>query len=607
MQNEINTVDEEKKMQATVLGSVFFIVGFLLAYVGIFRFKKSEKTLDLFTWLILTFIIVICVGSLGAGLLQIIHIPINIISVGVILLSVGGVFTFFEVKNKEKQKYQLDKWDIVYAVLSFIFIGYICGSWFTKNLDLLYWNSDAAVHYKNAMDVLRHQEVTNMYFAPLLNALVMEVCLPVVKEVFLFKVYILVDSFMFFFETLFFFVFVKDYIKTRWMKIGVIAVAYLYVWGFPMNSFILSFFYWAIGVMLIGFLLMMVRYYFNGEIKRNFAIICMMLTCATIPVTYMLFGPIAFIALFVALMAMGTREHKLFSKENVVLALKVFVVPTILAIYYCYFDYLRNMDIGAGEILQIKGGSYKELWIDFIWTAPFVIYMLIQYIKKKTIDENMIFTFVFGATQVVLICLAYKGYASSYYSSKFYFPLWFLFFGIMVQAIDEMWKNDRSMFITIAVMFVGIGTLKYGAIEERIVIYGGDITKEVRSNDFFHLYDYNSEGLQQRTYQFTSGQFEIAECVMEELSDTTDKPIPSITNIHNYATCYWYQGITGEDNTTFFGWEYSMEELKDKIAAREVDYFVIFKGSQIYIDNKKYFDSFERVLENADGFIAIVP
>lgn len=594
-------------MQATIFGSILFIVGFLLAYVGVFNYKKSEKTLNLFTWLVLTFIIVICMGAFGAGVIQLVRIPVNIISVGIIYVAIGGVLTFLTVQGKAKQKYQLDKWDIIYFVLSFIFAFYICGHWFTRNLNLLYWNSDAAVHYKNAMDVLRHQEVTNMYFAPLLNALIMEVCLPVIKEVFLYKVYILVDSFMFFFEILFFFVFVKDYVKNRWMKIGVIAIAYLYVWGFPMNSFIFSFFYWAIGVMFIGFLLMMVRYYFNGEIKRSFAVACMMIVCAMIPVTYMLFGPIAYIALFAALMAIGTREHKLFSKENVVLALKVFAIPTLLAIYYCYFDYLRTMDLNAGAILQIQGGSYKELWIDFIWTAPFVIYMLIRYIQKRTIDENMIFTFVFGATLVVLICLSYKGYASTYYCSKFYFPIWFLFFGILVQAIDEMWNHDRNMFTTIVIMFLGIGVLKYGTIEEHIVKYGGDLAKANRSDEFFLLYDFNSEGRQHRTYQFTSGQFEIAEYVMEELEDKTDKPVPSITTLDNYALCYWYQGITGEDNTTFFGWEYSMKQIKEKIANHEVDYFVIFKGTVMYKLNKKYFESFEHVFENEDGFIAIVP
>lgn len=594
-------------MQATILGSVLFILGVLLAYAGVFFYKKSEKTLDLFTWLVLTFIIVMCMGTLGAGVLQLVKIPVNIISVGILYLLIGGVLTFLIVKRKEKQKYRLDKWDIVYIVCSLLFIGYICGHWFTRNLDLIYWNSDAAVHYKNAMDVLRHQEMSNMYFAPLLNALVMEVCLPVVKEVFLFKVYILVDSFMFFFETLFFFVFVKDYVKSKWMKVGVIAVAYLYVWGFPMNSFILSFFYWAIGVMLIGFLLMMVRYYFNGEIKRNAATMFMMLGCATIPVTYMLFGPIAFVALFIALMAMGTKEHKLFSKENVVLALKVFLVPTLLAIYFCYFDYLRSMDMSAGAILKIKGGSYTELWIDFIWTAPFVVYMLIQYIKRKTIDENMIFTLVFGITLVVLVCLAYEGYASSYYSSKFYFPLWFLFFGITVQAIDEIWNHNRDMLITMIVMFLGIGIIKYGTIEEHIVKYGDGFSGVVRCDNLFALYDYNAEGIKQKSYQFTSGQFAIAEYVMEELRDKTDKPIPSITSLTNYALCYWYQGITGEDNTTFFGWEYSMKKLKHKIANHEVDYFVIFKGTKMYKDHKKYYDSFERVFENEDGFVAVVP
>ena len=85
-------------MQATILGSVLFILGVLLAYAGVFFYKKSEKTLDLFTWLVLTFIIVMCMGTLGAGVLQLVKIPVNIISVGILYLLIGGVLTFLIVK-----------------------------------------------------------------------------------------------------------------------------------------------------------------------------------------------------------------------------------------------------------------------------------------------------------------------------------------------------------------------------------------------------------------------------------------------------------------------------------------------------------------------------
>ena len=231
-------------MEATIFGTIFFPLSFILMLVSVFQIKKTSNILNGVSWLIISFVSVLCYGAMAAGIINIIKIPVNIISVGIIYTFTGSLLQIIIKKENEKQSYNWELYDFIYIAVFGLIIFFVAGSYFTSSLQLMYYNSDAAVHFKNAMYVLRNESLENMYFAPLHSALIMEVFMPFVVEANLCRVFILIDTAMFFLESVFFMVVIRDFIKTKAMKFLGLIIAVVYMLGYPMNSFLYSFFYW---------------------------------------------------------------------------------------------------------------------------------------------------------------------------------------------------------------------------------------------------------------------------------------------------------------------------------------------------------------------------
>ena len=177
-------------MEASLFGTILFVISCIILFYGVFQIKKSQRELNGMSWLILSIISIFCYGTIVAGIINIVRIPINIFSIGIIYL-ITGVLLLIRIKREgEKQTYKWEKFDFIYVGVFALIIFLVAGSYFTPSLRLMFYNSDAAVHYKNAMYVLRNERIVNMYFAPLHNALIMECFMPFIPEVYLYKIYI---------------------------------------------------------------------------------------------------------------------------------------------------------------------------------------------------------------------------------------------------------------------------------------------------------------------------------------------------------------------------------------------------------------------------------
>ena len=66
---------------------------------GAFFSYKSERKQAGMTWIVLLLILMNCYHTFWAAILNVIHIPVNIISMGIIDLLTGGLLWFFIVKK----------------------------------------------------------------------------------------------------------------------------------------------------------------------------------------------------------------------------------------------------------------------------------------------------------------------------------------------------------------------------------------------------------------------------------------------------------------------------------------------------------------------------
>ena len=102
-------------MEGSIISSVFFVVSVILLYMGIFRIKKSENPLNGVIWVMMNFISLLCWGAFCGGIINMLHIPVNIVSMGVIYLASAAVLFFKIKKDGETQIYVWKKYDILYT------------------------------------------------------------------------------------------------------------------------------------------------------------------------------------------------------------------------------------------------------------------------------------------------------------------------------------------------------------------------------------------------------------------------------------------------------------------------------------------------------------
>lgn len=587
-------------MEGSVISSIFFTVSFGLAYAGAFRIKKSEKPLNGVTWVMMDFITVLCWGALCAGLINMVRIPVNIVSIGLAYLAFGAALLYKAHKDGETQVHEWKRYDLLY-------VGVVGGAVFlllairiTPDMDFVFNSSDAAVHLRNSLTIVRTGRLDTMYFAPLHNALVTEVFLPFIEKINTYKVFLAVDGAAFVLEAVFFLAMVREYLHKTALKVLGIFIGFAYLFGYPMHSYLFTFFYWGICVLLVGYAVMLLREYASGNLKENITIFCLMSCCASITMCYMLFGPVSYVAAFLCLCINFQKKGTLFSWNTVKISLQVFLLPCILSVYYCYFMFLKKQGLSIGGTLGLQGAIYGELFINFIWMLPFVLCMLVHEVKERRLDETMVFFLCFALMVLVVGALAVAGKASQYYYFKFYYPVWMLGFVVMAQGVSRLYEESREFLAAMALMAVFLAAVSVTKLETKVQARG--IGQGDRTSVLFDIYYYNASSYRTRVKPVNQDLLEASNYIMEEFGE--DENVPMISTLPNYVQCYWYEALTGEDSSEYYGWDYGMDEIKRKLMGQEVKHFIVGKYFKVYKKHKKFFKKFKWVFENDTVFVA---
>ena len=351
-------------LHGTVFGTVFYLAALIACVVNIYRFRKSHNPMSGFTWSVLSFLITISMGSVAAGLISPLHIPINIYSMAVIYLLIAVLVGWRIKKEGMRQEYIWEKYDFIVLILTTVAVAAISLKIFSPQLLYCYYNSDAGLHLKEATAIVRSQKVTNMYFLHLQNAMFVEMIQPFVRIADWYKGYILGDCFFLWLETLFFAAMIRRFAKTKGSKVFAIFLTVCYFMGYPFFSYYYSFGYWAVGSMMVGFVAITLRLYEEACVERKYSIFMLMLGCFGVMTSYMMFAPVTFVAAFVYLMIVAKREGRIFTVKNVLLALKVFLLPTVMGtlllsvwvLYLIRYKYQRSIGQCGRNLYRIVYG-----------------------------------------------------------------------------------------------------------------------------------------------------------------------------------------------------------------------------------------------------------
>lgn len=588
-------------MNGSVIASILYVTGFAALFAAIFLLEKSEKKLNGIMWLISSLLAEMCWGGFVAAVINLVHIPINIYSMGVVYLLSAGLLGIKIWREKKIQHYQWELLDILFSAGVILIVALMVFQRTGLELDPMFLNSDAAVHLKNAVSLVQSQHLPVMYFAPFQTAMVLEIFMPAVPIYNFYKIFILLDAFLFIVELIFFYTFCREYFSNWKMKITGVLMCVLYGAGYPLLSYLLTFYYWALGVMIMTWIALLLRMYRREEVKRNYLLVLLMLACNGVTMCYMLIGPTTYIAAFLCLAVIVKSEGKLVTKSNILLALKVFLIPTILAVYYCYFEFLKKQGMSAKEVIAIDGGIYRELYVNFLLVLPFVVYWILQSVRQKKADENMIFFLTILVFVMALFFLAVKGFVSGYYFYKFYYPFWFFAYVLAIQGMGKLLEEHWEMLASYGLVFLFLFVIHFGKVEAKAVQNWANFQEEEHAGVFFHLYDFNNDYAHQERCAVPPKYMELCRYVVDELD--SDKDIPLLATQGNYEDCYWYEAITGEDSSDFYGWWHNFSDVKRKLESQKVEYFAVYKNSDIFRENREYFKKYEKVYQNKKAVV----
>lgn len=589
-------------------GTIFGTAGYLLALsactAGIYRYRKSCKPLNGFVWAVLSFLSAICMGSIAAGILSPLHIPVNLYSMTAVYLAIALLTAFLIRREGMRQEYTWEKFDALMLVFITAAVVLISIKLFTPELRYTYYNSDAGLHLKEATDIVRSAQVTKMYFLHLQNAMIIEMIQPFVRIADWYKGYILGDCFFLWIETLFFAALIRRFARTKASKAFALLLTAGYFLGYPFFSFHSSFGYWAVGSMYVGFLVMAARLYEEAQVQRSISVFMLMLGCFGVVMSYMMFAPVAFLSVFFFLLVIARREGAVFTRRNVLLALKVFLLPSVMGACYCLYGFFIASGTSIGGALANQGGIYTELYVDFFWTIFPVLFIFARALRKRKITPETTFFCAFLGFTGIMLLLTLTHRVSTYYYYKTYYPLWMLCWTLFAQAVSIMLQEAKDTLKAYCAMMLVFAALCFGKIEYRIVTSTENITGGMHSTAFFTLYQQNIGAILAESEGLSDEVFDVFQYVQDHLSE--EKMVPLLTEMMDYGHAYLYEGSSAYDFPDFYQWRHTPEEYRQAFYDWDVNYAVMMKGTQFEREHGEDTLASEDVtvlFENKEGYV----
>ncbi len=574
--------------------SVFFLISFSMYFTGFSFIKKNDKKINFVLWLPLNLVLSYGILAFICGIINII-MPINLITVSV-LCALLGIFFWYKILKKGKQKFYFEWFDIVPFIICAMVAVFFAYNQFTGSLLPIYETSDPSVHFQMALKILNKQKLSGMYFAPLINALVIEFFGVFVENISYYKLFILSDIFMFLMSGVVFYSVTALNSKNIKYKLCATFLTVVYMMGFPLNNMIFGFVYLGISVTVILVLIALVKSYVENEFEHSFTVFCLMILCFSIALCYSFFAPPVFFALLAVGVFVFAKKKELITFKFVFEQLKIFLAPCIILLCYMFI----NRSTSGISALSVEGYIYKELYSDFYLLIPpslFVVYKCFKDRKIRFSAFLLVFVILFMA---IILPLGLKGVFSSYYYYKLYYPLWGICFYLTYLAIEEIGEKNLSLAVSSFACLVICFFIAVSGTNKKIQDINMQFNPTDDSYELFDVYQFNSqriiEGDDTEKIAGWNSKFELYNYVFYN-NLQSDKPVQIVAD---WQSTYWYEGLLNEPMEDY----YWIDPEKAMRSISENDYVVVLKNSDMYIENQEYFDGLEKLFSNSIGFVA---
>lgn len=571
-----------------IISVVYLFVEGLFLF-NLLKIKHTKKNDQLVTQLPLMLVIIMCVHAVSAGILSLLGIDINLISIGIIDLVLGIVLYIIRTKTGN-QKYHFSKNNTLFYIsltLGVILFGLVL---FGRKLEIHFWSVDASAHYSMAQYVVKNQSFnTNLYFSALNNGLAMMVMKPFVGEQFLYKVFIVMELFDLWIAGALFYGLINQIKQDNGIKSIVITAMYLL--GYPLYAIIFGFSYFGAAVSLIVAGVCIEERYYGKDITNRQFIVCMNFVLFSLFVCYTYLVPVMFGSLFIlTILNKWKITGKVISKEMLFEEVKIFLIPCCLGMI---FSVSNLKELGSGGGITNPGGCYFDLYSNFLlFSFLIVIGVYLSIKEKKIISVNLLS--VFSLTfLVLLLCMSVKGKASIYYVSKIYNVIWFCAFVHIYLGIGYVWKNyielHKLIFVT-----VGIGGIAFLFSIFPSSLNSAQYLRSGISGFGPDIYYFNMQARKNGIY-ISDNEINSYIKIVKKFGDIKKQNIISVGFETN---CGWFRAITEQDVSV----SYDLNQINEKINKRE--YVYCMNNSSFVNENRSYLQSLGNLVYSDDyGFL----
>lgn len=588
----------------SLAASIFFAVCYLALAGGFYFRKKSDEKFYGITWLALIFVMIQCYHVFIAAVINVVHIPVNLVTFGIFDLIAAVYFWLPVYKKKETQKYIYGIVDIVFLILAVVVVA-----WFAKNrfygfhLSINYKTVDPAPRFREAMDLVNDQSISRMFYAQVVNGTMIELLAPFEQIDYYYRFYVLSDVVQLLVSGVMFFGVIRKYIKGKFLAVAGVLASLIFLLGYPLNSTIYGFTYLGMSLTLVAMLLVVTDLFLEEKINKKFNIFLLMLGCHAMFQCYALFMPVTYLAIIFAIFLKQYRKKILISKDTVLTCLAVFLFPCISGLWYTYMDVFVKDDVSVGSAISAEGAIYRDLYSNFLPFLPLAIYGFAKLVKDRKNKLISWFAPFFAIFTFGMFALAYHNRSvSTYYFYKDYYMIWLIICMLGFYGVSRMAKEARTVTACYIGTWAFVLVMFVSGLETRIYNNNNLFMDSAKGPQYNDLVCFNINTMKEPPY--AEPRMAMAHYVYQKLIETgkTDKPVPCAYNDDQF---YWYEGVTNQRLSDYMYWKSDYDTFKTNLE-KNCDYVSVMIDSRIYVDNQEYFDSMEKVFENEIGFVARV-
>lgn len=603
---------------------IFYVLTVIAMITTFVFFKKSEKKQNLVNHLILSVICYLGFNILVCMVFGCLNITTNLVFLSIADLLVAAGLGFKIYKDKEIQKFEIRKRDIVGALICLAIVCYMAVDQYTPlSKTVANASVDACMHYSAATNFADEMKAlakinnttgynfktmqTGAYINTGIFMNIVRSVIPSWEDYVAFKVF---ETGITALVILSFYMLISDKLKNKKSYVVGMIFLTLYAFAYPYTSLLHGFSYLSVCLVFATALFYMAKEYAKGELNFWVQLPIIVLIGVGIIFSYCLFVPalFAFICIYVFIKDFEKKEEKSylkFFKKSTLLVTGLLLVVTILSIFYLVIPTFTDSDQNKlTDAIGFEGGIYKSLYQDFLFYIPFVIFFIYKTIKNKKINfQTVAFCLIGGQTLLMFFGVVY-GIVSPYYYYKMYFLLWILLVEIAVEVMADMDEN-KEMFVMLSsylVIWVAIIMLAVTGLEQRLQFKRPTLFDECRTHKLAGIYyDTNVAAIANINVSciVDANRVKLAEA-MGEVEDITLKNM-----------------LVGGMNTNCKAWMYvisraesggaSINDLQKAVVETDVEdfledeekkYFVLFTA-----DKYETTEDYELVFQNEAGVI----